>query len=119
MADFPTLSIPPVYPLKEKWGDDDQTIRPKTEAGYVITSSKYSRNRKVFTVTYENLSAADKTALDSFLDTVNGLTDYFTWVHPASGISYTVRFDTIPEFNLTMYEGASYYYSTEFVFVEV
>ena len=119
MADFPTLSIPPIYPLKEKWGDDDQTIKSKTESGYIITRSRYTRNRKVFTVNYENITAADKALLDTFLDTVNGLTDYFTWVHPASGVSYTVRFDEIPEFSLTMYEGSSYYYSVEFTLREV
>lgn len=119
MADFPTLSTPPTYPLKEKWGDEDQTIKSKTESGYVISRSRYTRNRKIFTVKYENITAADKSSLDAFLDTVNGAADSFTWVHPASSISYVVRFETSPEFELALFDGASYYYNVEFVLAEV
>ena len=117
MSTFPTLSIYPIYPLKESRVDN--TIKSDTEAGYVITRARYSKVRKKFNIIYQLLTAADKALLDTFIDTVSGATDSFTWVHPASGTSYTVRFEDPPEIELTGFDGTSYYYVASFTLVEV
>lgn len=118
MSDFPTLSTPPVYPLKQS-RDGDQFIKSKTEAGYVITRSRYSRVRNRFSIVYENISAADKALLDALITEVDGETGYFTWVHPITNVSYTVRFDKTPEIEAVGYDGVSYYYNTAFDLLEV
>lgn len=109
---FPTLSTPPVYPLKES-RDPDSTIKSKTESGYTITRSRYSKVRMIFEVNYSNLSQSDKDLLDTFIDIVLA-TDTFTWTHPSTGSTYTVRFDEIPEISLSSTDGDTNYYSTTF-----
>lgn len=118
MSDFPTLSTPPVYPLKQS-RDGDQFIKSKTEAGYVITRSRYSRARLKFNVSYQNISAADKALLETLIDEVDGEIGYFTWTHPITSVSYTVRFDKTPEIEAVGHDGSSYYYNTSFDLVEV
>lgn len=114
---FPTLTNLPTFPLKESRVDN--TIKSDTEAGYVITRTRYSKIRKKFEVLYTLMSAADKALLEAFIDTVEGATDYFTWTHPASGVAYTVRFSEPPEIELTGFDGASYLYAASFTLVEV
>ena len=97
MADFPTLSTPPNYPLKEIIGDG--SIKNISEAGYVTTRRKYTHQNISYEVIYAMLTDADKNALRVFYDTVENV-DTFSWTHPYTAVVYTVRFDTIPTFDL-------------------
>jgi hypothetical protein len=114
---FPTLSINPVYPLKE--GRDDFTIKSATEAGVVKTRARYTKSRKSFQVKYENMSTTDKNLLDAHITAVKGAADSFAWTHPASAVTYTVRYASPPEFELASYDGSTYLYNTDFTLVEV
>ena len=59
-------------------------------AGYVQSRAKWTRSRKVFELSWNAMSDADKETLETFFgDNIGGT---FTWTHPLSGISYTVRF---------------------------
>jgi len=95
---FPTLSHPAEYPLKET--RVDQSLKSDMEKGYVITRPRFTRVRKRFHVTYNVLTQADKNTLDTFVDTVKGDADIFTWTHPQSGTVYNVRFAKPPELEL-------------------
>lgn len=117
MATFPTLSIPPVYPIPVV--RDDRTIATKKEAGYVQTRSRYSRVRRTWQVQYEKLTAADNVLLEAFMDTVHEGTDIFTWAHPVSG-EYQVRFSSPgPSIEPSEYDGSQYLYSCSFTLIEV
>lgn len=117
MSTFPTLSIPPVYPIKEDRAD--RAIKSKTEAGYTITRARYSKVRKIFDVQYENMNSADKVLFDALLDAVKETVDYFSWTHPATGTTYTVRFDETPKPELSRSDGSDYYYAVSFRLIEV
>lgn len=105
---FPTLSHPPEYPLKET--RIDQSLKSEVEKGYVVTRPRFTRTRKRIRVTYNVLSQADKNTLDTFVDTVKGDANIFTWTHPQSGTVYNVRFAKPPEFELFAID----YWKTEF-----
>ena len=95
---FPALSVPPNYPLKEIIAD--RALKTVSEAGYVTTRQKNTRQIISFEIVYAMLSDADKNSLRSFYDTVETI-DSFTWTHPYTSVNYTVRFDTVPTFELT------------------
>jgi len=94
---FPSLSTPPNYPLREVI--IDRTLKTTSEAGYVTTRYKNTRQIMSFDVVYSMLTDADKNSLRSFYDTVETV-DSFTWTHPYTSVNYTVRFDTVPSFEL-------------------
>ena len=78
---FPTLSIPPAYPLNESY--EDLTIRTGYEAGYDHTRPKYTTAfRKTYNVKYTNITQYDKLLLDSFIATVDGGGSSFIWANP-------------------------------------
>jgi len=99
MANFPTFTengvdIPPSYPLVEQL--EDSTIRSKFDGGYVQTRARYTRIRKTWKISYLNLSNTNKNTLITFLNTINGGADSFTWVNPVDTLSYSVRFVVPP-----------------------
>jgi len=95
---YPTLSTPPNYPLKEVIADG--ALKTISEAGYVSTRKKYTRQIVSFEVIYLMLDDTDKNALRAFYDTVENV-ESFSWLHPYTSITYTVRFDSVPLFELT------------------
>lgn len=98
MSTYPSLTTPPNYPLTE--GIEDPAIKTKSEAGYVTTRKKYTKQNVSFGVTYSMLTDTDKDTLRTFYDTVETV-DTFTWTHPYTSQTYTVRFDGVPSFELT------------------
>ena len=98
MPTFPTLTTPPNYPLKEII--DDGSIKNVSEAGYITTRRKYThQNISYAEISYTMLTDTDKEALRTFYDTVENV-DTFEWTHPYTDVVYTVRFDTVPTFEL-------------------
>jgi len=102
MPAFPTLSKNPEYPLSED--REDSTVRSDFEGGYEITRPRWTRTRKLFSVRYKTLPDADKTLLDTFMDTVSGGADAFTWTHPKTSVTYTVRFAKPIKFEYISFE---------------
>ncbi len=117
MADFPTLSTNPEYPLKED--REDNVIRTSFEGGYQHTRQKYSRRRRKYQISYKHLPQADVDLITAFFDTtVSGGATLFNWTHPATSTVVVVRFSAPPVITLDYY-GDEYRYSTEINLEEV
>jgi len=65
-------------------------IKSKFEDGTIQSVAKNTRTRLAFTLIWADISTTDKTSIESFFDSNLGGT--FTWSHPITGVSYTVRF---------------------------
>jgi len=91
MNTFPTLGVPPAYPLDPDGETEDAVIRSTLEGGYEQTRPRFTRIRRSFGLNYE-LSDADVGVLKGFeiVTLVNGA-DSFDWVHPLTNEAYTVR----------------------------
>lgn len=113
---FPTLTQGPNTPIKET--PEDQSIKSTSEAGYVHARERYTRIRRTFALSYKNLSNTDKVALDGHCDTVGSVTP-FTWVHPISGTTYTVRYEKRLAFESCEHDGTGYRWNTDFNLVQV
>jgi hypothetical protein len=87
MANWPSISNPG-YPLKEEIYKPQ--IRQEFEANYVQSRPRSTRALMRFQMTWENMTEADWQTLSAFFRTTQG--NFFTWVHPVSGVSYTCRF---------------------------
>lgn len=100
--DFPTLSLKPALPLD--FEREDAVLRSESDGGYEMTRPRFTRNRMVFTLQYEDLPMAECLSLDSFYvdDCANGSV-IFNWVHPGTGVSHKVRFKQPPKFSQTSY----------------
>lgn len=108
MADFPTLSINPSYPIGER--REDSVVKTEFDAGYAQRRNKHSRFRYIFNLQYILIPSADKVLLDAFLVTVNGGADSFNWTHPQSSTVYVVEFQTLPDYQYAAYN----YYNCNF-----
>ncbi|OHD27428.1 MAG: hypothetical protein A2Y38_05660 [Spirochaetes bacterium GWB1_59_5] len=92
MAAFPILSTPPSYPIDPDGELEDVVLRSQQEAGYEQTRPRTTRARRNFGVSYIGLEAADEALLRAFeITTLRNGADSFTWTHPKSGTTYTVR----------------------------
>lgn len=91
MSAFPTLGNGPDYPLDPDGEMEDSLLRSDVGAGYQQTRPKFTRTRLKFGVSY-TLSAADVATLRTFeRTTIHNGADSFTWTHPITSTSYTVR----------------------------
>lgn len=117
MADYPTLSRNPSYPLTDD--AEDPAIKSDFEAGYTQTRARFTRTRRVFEVGYKAMTNADKLLLEAFADTVKGGVDSFAWTHPITSVSYTVRFDKRPKFQAVDYGDDGTIWETSFTLVQV
>ena len=101
MADYPTLTRVPSYPLGES--TQDNAIKSNMENGIVIARKKFTLVRQKFQVRYAALDATDKAALVSFFTTV-GTFDSFNWTHPVTDVVHVVRFKTPITYMETSYD---------------
>jgi hypothetical protein len=101
MANFPTLTIPPSYPLVEEL--EDATLRSPFEDGSVQSRPKYTKTRYTFTINYDLLPKADRNTLMTFVKTtVREGADSFIWTHPGLGTTHTVTFVELPKPSYTI-----------------
>lgn len=103
---FPTLSeggvtIRPNYPIAE--GREPSSIKSKFESGYVLTRARFTRERKIFNVSYSLLSNDNKALLEAHIDDVLDIST-FSWTHPVTNVSYTVRYQIVPQFQYVQYQ---------------
>jgi len=92
MATWPDIQNPSdMTPIPTKG-----QIKTGFAAGYVQSRAKWTRSRKTFELSWKAMTNADANILEAFFD--DNLGGTFTWTHPLSGVSYTVRFaeDKIP-----------------------
>ena len=86
MATWPNIAEPSRMTERKQKAQ----IKSDMSAGYVQSRAKWTRSRKVFELSWNAMSDADKGLLETFFgDNIGGT---FTWTHPLSGTSYTVRF---------------------------
>lgn len=112
MPTFPTLTIPPTYPLDEQ--REDATIRSAFEAGYEHTRPRFTRNRYTWVVKYNMMPSADKTTLEAFVTTVREGADKFSWTNPVDGAVHTVTFSQIPKYSCTLQTEDDAYFDCDF-----
>lgn len=86
MATWPGIAAPTSMTERKKKAQ----IRSDFAAGYVQSRAKWTRSRKIFELSWNVMSDSDKSTLETFFD--DNLGGTFTWAHPLSGTSYTVRF---------------------------
>lgn len=92
MANYPTLSHSPNFPLDPDGEIEDVVLRSPTEAGYEQTRPRTMRTRRTFGLNYKVLGDADVGLLRAFeITTLRNGADSFAWTHPLSGTVYTVR----------------------------
>lgn len=102
MANFPTLSRAPSYPLDPDGELEDVVLRSPQTAGYEQTRPRTTRARRTFGLSYPVLDDTDTAALRVFeITTLHNGADSFTWTHPLSGTSYTVRLTAPIKFRRT------------------
>jgi hypothetical protein len=117
MANFPTLSsdAPDVDSWKEQRAFDP-TIRARSEGGYTKTRPRTTRIPMQWKVRYGYLSAADKSTLQAFENTVKVGSDAFTWTNPVDGLQKTVRFKEPVKY---VPVGTKNYWRADFILEEV
>jgi hypothetical protein len=72
---------------------EDPAMRTDIEGGYVVSRPKHTRTpRKNWGIAYQQLTAADKTALDAHWDAAHGGSLIFDWTNPENSVVYQVRF---------------------------
>jgi len=92
MATFPTLTTPERYAIPDAMIADSRIMTP-FEAGFVQVRQRFNWIPKRWRVAYERMVNTDKCLLRIFeFETTNGGADAFTWIHPWTGVTYTVRF---------------------------
>ena len=90
MAAFPSIRAP-IHPLDPDGELEDAAVRSPFEGGYQQTRPRYTRARRRFGVRYR-LQSSDLWTLRTFeLTTLRNGADSFTWTHPTTSTSYTVR----------------------------
>ncbi len=112
MSTFPTLSMPPTFPLDEQ--REDATIRSSFEAGYEHTRPRFTKVRYTWNIKYNLLPSADKATLEAFVTTVREGADSFTWTNPVDNVSHTVRFSQIPKYSCTLKNSDDSYFDCDF-----
>lgn len=87
MATWPGISAPTTIT------DEIHRAQIKTNfsAGYTQSMPKWTRARKVFKLQWDCMTATDKQTLEAFF--IANLGDTFTWTHPITNVTYTVRFE--------------------------
>lgn len=92
MSAFPTLGINPSFPLDPDGQIEDAILRSDFSAGYEQTRPKFTRVRRAFGLRYNLLSDTNVAALRTFeITTLKNGADAFTWTHPVTAVTYTVR----------------------------
>ena len=84
--------ISPLYTTIEQISRRE-TLRSPYESGYVQTRTKFTRNIKSWTLSWEHMTKASHTSLTQFFeDTVHAGASSWNWHNPLSGTTYEVRF---------------------------
>lgn len=96
---FPSIALPDLGITEVR---EDPTIRSPFEAGYEQTRPRFTRRRRTWRIAWEEapLSVTDYGALMAFVETVKIGADLFSWTHPFTHDSLTVRIIEMSEFRL-------------------
>jgi hypothetical protein len=100
MANFPTLTQGPNIEEYTEEQAFDPVIRSEFESGAHLTRPRFSATKKKWHIIYDNLTAADKSSLDTFQGTTVAYADSFTWANTEDGSNYTVVFGSPIKYKL-------------------
>jgi hypothetical protein len=113
---FPTLSRYPNNNFKETLAYDP-SIKSQAEDGTIISRPRFTTTKKQWgDINYDFLTANDKELLEEFQTAVMVGGDVFTWVHPKTNVSYTVRLSA--PINFTMDSENSDLWTVSFSLIE-
>jgi hypothetical protein len=98
MLAFPDIQLPDLGGFSEQL--IDATISTPMEAGYKQTRPRYTRDRHIWSLPWEEtpLTDADYLLLKAFFSTVRIGATIFIWEHSFRKTSHDVRFASISEF---------------------
>jgi hypothetical protein len=98
MLVWPATLPPPDLPFTES--REDQGKMSEVVDGPTISRQTKTKSRKTFRLNWENipLSIDEYNALDNFLAQTRGSVHNFSWTHPVTHTSYTVKCIEIGEF---------------------
>lgn len=104
---FPTIALKP-----SGWSeaiDDTARIAAKAEEGSELARLR-ARIRHVYVANFTNISEADKETVKTFIETTIGLVGSFTFTHPTTGATLTVKLTaTMPQFKYAgMFNGTAH-----------
>ena len=85
MANYPTLVV---SELSERAVDD--ILMSRARSGGPKARRLFTGKKREFKVSHKDLTAAQRTTLESFFDTNRALT--FNFTHPSTGVVYVVIF---------------------------
>ncbi len=86
---WPEIQLPST--IEETTGNP--AIRSEMESGMVLTRARYTRTRRIWTLTWANLRGGNYRTLRNFYVAKKGGSLIFTWTHPIENITFNVRFD--------------------------
>ncbi len=93
MSDFPTLTQGPSVEEFEQETAVDPTLRSQFENGYQLSRNRFTVVPKKWKLVFRYLTAADKTALETFEETTVGYGGTsFNWENTEDGETYDVKF---------------------------
>ncbi len=102
---------------------ENTSIAPaKMEGGYVISRPRHTRRpRRTWSFGFTMMKDADVAILQTFWDTVKGGSNSFTWVHPVSHSTITVRFspEMTMKFNRIGAGPVNYWQTDAIILIEV
>lgn len=115
MATFPAELVPE-YPMTEITAF--YTLRTELSPGPILTRRKwgYGVHKHSFVLVFSHMTRKQMQLFDAFFEARWGRFETFTWVHPLTSVSHTVRF---VEDNLTFTENGEDDYATTCTIVEV
>jgi hypothetical protein len=103
MADFPTVNLAGLEDSKYFSEESaDPAKRKEVDGGYTIARPRYTRTpRRTWTTGFTDLTTAEKDEFLTFWEGRKGGASSFTYLNPANGVTYTVRFMGTPKIKYT------------------
>lgn len=98
MADFP-LPLTQIDSSTFKEGIVDKTVRSETDGGYELTRPRSTRApRRTFEGTFTHVTEAGRAGIAAFVASKYVSALSFTFLHPVTSETLTVRFDGEPKY---------------------
>lgn len=88
MANWPNVQLPRTITETT----EDLALRSEMESGIVVTRPRFTRPRRTWQLSWENMRGKHYRALRAFYEQMYGGAASFFWTHPIETGTFTVRF---------------------------
>lgn len=107
MSDFPPVGMIAKEDSKGMTIEqDDPAIKVKQEGGFKGARARYTRRpRRSYSLSFTDVSEADRLLLESFWNAKKGGSVSFTWVDPTTEVELIVRFEDVMKFKYAGFGG--------------